>query len=146
MTLDPIVQEYDLRCRPEEAFEAFANHIGEWWHPNYTANSETFEDVTIEPRLGGRVVERHRGGKEIDWGWVTVWEPGRRLAHTFSLAQPADRASEIAVSFTPVGGGCRVRFEHGGWNEGNAGNRAKFREWPVLLDRFADLANRSVGA
>jgi hypothetical protein len=141
MTLDPIVLEYDLRCGPEEAFEAYANRIGEWWHPDYTASSKTFEGVTIEPRVGGRVIERHRGGQEIDWGRVTVWEPGRRLVHTFSLAQPADRPSEIAVVFTPVGGKCKVRFEHGGWNQGNAGNRAKFREWPVLLDRFAALAN-----
>ena len=34
-----------------------------------------------------------------------------------------------------------VRFEHGGWTAANADQRAKFREWPLLLRRFAALAD-----
>jgi hypothetical protein len=146
MTLEPIVHEYDLGCRPEEAFDAYANHIGEWWHPNYTANPETFETVSIEPRVGGRVYESHKGGDELDWGRVTVWEPGRRLVYSSRLALPPDHSSEITVRFTAEGRGCRVRFEHGGWNERSAASRAKFSDWRIILDRFAARANRSPGA
>jgi hypothetical protein len=35
-----------------------------------------------------------------------------------------------------------VRFEHGGWTAENAEQRAKFRDWPVLLRRFTGLAER----
>jgi hypothetical protein len=44
------------------------------------------------------------------------------------------------VTFSPAGDGCRVRFEHGGWTAENAELRPKFRDWPLLLDRFAALA------
>ena len=45
------------------------------------------------------------------------------------------------MRFTPHGDGCRVHFEHGGWNDGNGTDRRKFRDWSVLLDRYAALAN-----
>jgi hypothetical protein len=40
--------------------------------------------------------------------------------------------------------GCNFRFEHGGWNDGNAADRDKVSEWPEILDRFVALAD-SVG-
>jgi hypothetical protein len=73
---------------------------------------------------------------------VTVWEPGRRLVHTFTLAQDPAHPSEVAVEFLPAGEGCTVRFAHGGWNEGNAAVREKFGDWDMLLDRFAALAEQ----
>jgi hypothetical protein len=65
MSIDPIRHEYVVECGPDRAFDAYANHMSEWWDPNYTANSETFEGVSIEPRVGGDVVEMHRGGRRI---------------------------------------------------------------------------------
>jgi uncharacterized protein YndB with AHSA1/START domain len=141
MDHEPIVEAYELRCSPDTAFAVYAGRIGEWWHPNYTANPDTLQVVTIEPGVGGRVYESHRGGDEIDWGRVTVWEPGRRLVYTTNLAQPAGRSSEITVRFEAATAGTRMTFAHGGWNERNAADRAKFREWRVILDRYAALAN-----
>ena len=98
--------------------------------------------MTIEPRPGGRVYATHRDLGEHDWGEVTIWEPGRRLAHTFTLAQVARHPSEVAVEFDPDRGrnGCTVRFAHGGWTEANVAARSKFGDWAVMLDRFARLA------
>jgi hypothetical protein len=137
---DPITFEYRLSCSPEQAFATYSQRIGQWWDGRYTANAETFESVTIEPRKGGRVFERHRDGTEYDWGLVTVWEPGRRLVHTFALAQDPANPSEVAVEFVQEGAGTLVRFAHGGWNDANVADRKKFGDWPVLLDRFAALA------
>ncbi|MGH2361159.1 MAG: SRPBCC domain-containing protein [bacterium] len=117
MSLEPIAHEYDLRCSPAHAFDVYVNRIGEWWHPDYTANPQSLEAVTIEPRVGGRVYATHRDEGEDTWGRVTVWEPPRRLVYTSTLAQGQDDPSEITVRFTPSGDGCKVRFEHGGWNE-----------------------------
>jgi activator of Hsp90 ATPase-like protein len=80
---------------------------------------------------------------EHDWGEVTVWEPGRRLVHTFTLAQDPLHPSEVAVEFVSGGAGtaCTVRFAHGGWTEANAEARKKFGDWQVMLDRFAALAD-----
>jgi hypothetical protein len=135
----PIVHEYALSCRADHAFETYAERIGEWWDPRYTANAETLEEVVIEPRVGGRVFARHSDIGVDDWGEVTVWEPGRMLAHTFTLAQDPAHPSEVAVTFSDADG-CAVRFAHGGWTEANAAVRPKFRDWSVMLDRFAALA------
>lgn len=34
-----------------------------------------------------------------------------------------------------------TRFEHGGWTAQNADQRARLREWPLLLGQFAALAD-----
>jgi uncharacterized protein YndB with AHSA1/START domain len=139
----PITYEYSLRCSAERAFDTYTARIGEWWDPRYTANAETLQGVTIEPRVGGRVYATHSDMGKDDWGEVTVCEPGRRLVHTFTLAQDAKHPSEITVEFAPseAGTGSTLRFAHGGWTEANADVRKKFSDWPVMLDRFVALAD-----
>jgi uncharacterized protein YndB with AHSA1/START domain len=141
--LSPIELEYRLACSPEQAFDTYTGRIGEWWDARYTANAETFESVTIEPGLGGRVYESHRGGDEHEWGEVNAWEPGSQLVHSFALAQDPAHPSEVSVEFVPDGDGCLVRFAHGGWTEANVSDRRKFGDWPVMLDRFAARAQAS---
>jgi hypothetical protein len=131
-----------LHCSAEQAFQVYTGRIGDWWDPRYTANAEALEAVTIEPRPGGRVFATHSDIGVDDWGEVTVWDPGRRLVHTFTLAQDPAHASEVAVEFLPAGDGCTIRFAHGGWNEGNAAVREKFGDSGLLLDRFAALSER----
>jgi hypothetical protein len=137
--LDTITHEYALPCSAARAFETYTRRIGEWWDPRYTANAETLEAVHIEPRVGGRVYATHADIGEDEWGEVTVWEPGERLVHTFTLAQDPAHPSEIAVEFTVAGGGCTMRFSHGGWTRANGAVRPKFRDWSVILERFVAL-------
>ena len=142
----PITHEYPLSCSAGHAFATYTGRIGEWWDPRYTANADTLEAVTIEPRVGGRVYATHGDAGEDDWGEVIAWEPGKRLVHTFTLAQDARHPSQVAVEFLPdeeegdARAGCTVRFAHGGWTQANAASRMKFSDWPVMLDRFAALA------
>jgi uncharacterized protein YndB with AHSA1/START domain len=145
MDLSPIAHEYELRCGPERAFDVYVHRIGEWWHPDFTLDPTTLQSVTIEPRVGGRVFAAHRDVGEVDWGRVTAYEPGRRLVYTSTLAQPPETASEITVLFAPHGEGCTMRFEHGGWNEGNAALRSKFSQWRIILDRFASTSSSANG-
>ncbi len=49
MSSEPITHEYLLSCSPEHAFDVYVKRIGEWWHPDHTANAATLEGVTIEP-------------------------------------------------------------------------------------------------
>ncbi|MBA2383172.1 MAG: SRPBCC domain-containing protein [Actinobacteria bacterium] len=141
-SMSAIGYEYSLRCTVEQAFAVYTGRIGEWWDPAYTANAETLQGVTIEPRVRGRVYATHSDTGLDDWGEVTVWEPGRRLVHTFTLAQDPRHPSEVAVEFRPSDGdGCTVRFAHGGWTKANVASRKKFGDWQILLDRFAALAD-----
>jgi hypothetical protein len=140
-SVDPIVHEYALGCDAESAFVIYTTRIRDWWDPRYSANPETFESATIEPWVSGRVYASHEDLGQHDWGEVTLWQPGRRVVHTFTLAQDPSHPSEVAAKFEPGenGPGCIFRFEHGGWNETNAATREKFGDWPVMLDRFAAL-------
>jgi hypothetical protein len=137
----PITHERVLGCSADEAFAIYTERIGEWWDPRNTANAETLQAITIEPSAGGRVYATHNDIGEHDWGIVTVWEPGRRLVHTFTLAQDPAHPSEVAVDFVPDDEArSTVRFAHGGWTDANAQVRAKFSEWGAMLDRYAALA------
>ena len=142
-SLPAILHERFLRCSAQHAFAVYTGRIGEWWDPNYSASAETLRAVTIEPRVGGRVFATHEDLGEHDWGEVTVWEPGRRFAHTFTLAHDPQAPSEVSVEFHDDEGSCGLRFAHGGWTEANGADRAKFNDWPVLLERFAQLAEAS---
>lgn len=138
--LTPITLGRRLRCSARHAFAVYTGRIGEWWDPRYTANPDTLEHVTIEPRVGGRVYATHFDLGRHDWGEVTEWEPGRRLVHTFTLAQDPESPSVVAAVFEEAGAGSIFRFAHGGWTETNAEHRRKFGDWPVMLGRFAALA------
>ena len=62
------------------------------------------------------------------------------LAYATHLALPPESFSEILVIFEATADGCSVHFEHAGWTEANSAQRAKFGDWPLLLRRFAALA------
>lgn len=139
MSAPSIVENYALACSADHAFAVYTERIGEWWHPEYTADGDTFESVTIEPRVGGRVVERHTDGREVEWGRVEAWEPGEQLAYTFSLALPAGHLSVVNVRFGQLGAEeSDVTFAQAGWTD--SADAAKFTEWRQILDRFAELA------
>jgi hypothetical protein len=142
--LSPITFELRLAGTPDHAFAVYTERIGDWWHGRYTANADTLEGVTIEPRVGGRIYATHSDLGRHDWGEVGVWEPGRRLVHSFTLAQDPEHPSEVRLEFLPGSKtGSVVRFAHGGWSAENAAARPKFGDWGILLDRFAALADGS---
>jgi uncharacterized protein YndB with AHSA1/START domain len=60
------------------------------------------DEVTIEPRPGGRIYERAPGGEEHDWGCVLAWEPPRRLAYTWHLRRDEADATEVEITFMPA--------------------------------------------
>lgn len=138
--MEPITLDYRLPGSPGRAFDLYANRIGQWWDPEYTASPQTLQAITIEPHVGGRVYALHSDLGVHGWGEVTAWEPGKRLAYTSTLAQSRQYPSEITVRFEPDGDGCAMHFEHGGWNEHNAADRERFGDWGRILDRYARLA------
>jgi predicted enzyme related to lactoylglutathione lyase len=125
--LPPIVHELRVDLDPDAAFDRFTSFS--WWR-----------DYGLQP--GGRpviengdVIFRNPDG-DLSIGTVTDWQPGRRYAQTFTLAQDPDHPSSLAVTFSPHDDGTLVRFEHGGWNATNADRRGHFNDWPIILARF----------
>jgi catechol 2,3-dioxygenase-like lactoylglutathione lyase family enzyme len=134
----PIEHTYELDCSPEVAFDTFTRRIDDWWDPAYAP--EGLERVDITPGVGGQAVMHLADGSAYPWGTVTVWEPPGHYEQSFTLAQDPEHPSTLDLRFTARGAGCTMRFAHGGWTAGNVAGRARFSEWPILLDRFAALA------
>lgn len=134
----PIEHEYVVACSPGHAFNVFTLRIGEWWHPAYAPPGLT--DVVVGTSVGEGCYMRVADGSAYQWGTTTAWER-HHFAMDFTLAQDPDHPSRLDVRFdeAPLGE-TTVRFSHAGWTAGNVAGRARFSEWPVLLERFIALA------
>jgi uncharacterized protein YndB with AHSA1/START domain len=100
----------------ETAFRVFTEEIGSWWPlAAKSVGLEEAVDLTIEPRLGGRVYEQHRNGAEYDWGEILAWDPPCRLVFTWHPGRATETGQEVEVTFAAAGNGTRVELEHRGW-------------------------------
>lgn len=139
VSTEPIVCSRRVEVEPVHAFEVFTEGFGEWWDPRLTPDPATFEGADVEEVEGG-VVALHHDGQDYPIGEVLEWVIGERFAMTFHLSLPRDHPTRLDVSFEPDDGGTLVTLAHGGWEEGNLAQRARFTEWPTLLERFAATA------
>ena len=141
--MEPIRHQLVVACTPVEAFDAWVDHLGQWWPSGYAPDPAGFRGAGIEPRVGGRVYLVDATLGEVEWGRVLAIARGALVVHTSTLGQDADHPSQLSVQFVPLDeGGTRVELVHGGWDEGNALFRDKFTEWPLILDRYAAFVAR----
>ena len=144
LPLSPILKTVRIKASPERAFRRFTAELGTWWplRSHSTGQAEA-EAVTMEPRVGGRIVERIRGGREAVWGTITTWDPPRRVAFTWHPGRPSETAQDVEVRFTPDGDGTRVELEHRGFERLGPALARKARRgypigWEYVLGLFAE--------
>ncbi len=135
---------------PDDAFAIFTEEVGLWWRTGtrYWNDPERGLSVRIEPYVGGRFMEVHDldTGEGFEVGRVTAWEPGRRLALSWTqVGWPENAATDVEISFEPHEGGTRVRLQHTGFER--VPDAASFvggyaAGWNELLGWFAGHANR----
>jgi len=143
MDMTPIRVSRRVGCSPAGAFHAFTTRMGEWWDPRLTPDPATYDGVLVEPRVGGDVRLVHLGQDPYLIGEVTAWEEGRRYAQTFTLA--LTHPTTLTVDFVGDESGTTVSLTHAGWSPQHGEDRAKFTEWPQLLDRFAAMVESAQG-
>ncbi|MDH3235453.1 MAG: SRPBCC domain-containing protein [Alphaproteobacteria bacterium] len=107
-------------------------HIARWWG----------EHVRLEPRLGGRFVERWRNdGRDIvTTGAIIAWDPPRELALSWS-DDDWTAATELRITLQDVDEGCLITLDHGGWERLAESHRAPLIEahadgWVRHLDNL----------
>ena len=142
----PVVRSsVTVKLPREEAFRLFTERMGSWWplltHSVFHADAAT---LTLEPVVGGRVYEATADGRTSDWGTVTEWQPGERLAMTWHPGDEPDRATVVDVTFSEApDGGTHVDLLHTGWavhGAEAAARAADYQQWTALLEGFAKAA------
>lgn len=123
----PIRKTVTVPLDRQAAFELFTSGINRWWPKDshsLTASRGIPGDVGVrmEPRVGGRVLERLPDGTEAAWATITHWQPGERLGLSWYVGRDEDEATTIDIRFTQTEAGTRVDLAHGGFaalgNEG----------------------------
>jgi hypothetical protein len=136
---DPIRHTVTAPCAPDHAFITFTSGMGGWWDPALTPDPDGFAGITVPSEVDGDVVMELTDKEPYPFGRVTAWEPGERYEQTWWLSMSRSHPSTLTVGFRAVEDDdtCEVHLEHGGWHPDNAVSRARFDEWPRLLERFA---------
>ncbi len=141
--------EVVVEATPEKAFEIFTDEIGLWWRTGtpYWNDRERGLSVRIEPWVGGRFIEVYdlETGSGMEVGRVTAWEPGRRLALTWTqVGWPEGASTDVEISFEPAGEGrTSIRLEHRGFERvpGAVAFVAGYDAgWKEILGWFAEHA------
>ena len=134
----------------ERAFSVFTEKMASWWPATHHIAKQPFQEIVIEPRAGGRWLERAADGSECPWGRVLAWEPPHRVTLSWHLQADwqfdpnPEKASEVEIRFFSEGAGkTRVELEHRGLERHGAGWE-KIRTgvdspggWSSILENFA---------
>jgi uncharacterized protein YndB with AHSA1/START domain len=144
MSLEPLVVEFSVACDQRDAFELWTEKIATWWPSGHSMSGDPETNVTLEPRVGGRIFERTPAGVEHDWGEVLEWEPPGRLVYLWHIAADRSDATEVEIRFTPGEGGTEVTILHRGWERlGSTGPERRARNeqgWAGLIPHFIAAA------
>lgn len=137
----PIEIRLRVDCAPAHAFEVWTGRIDMWWPRGHSVSGDPGLHVAIEPRAGGRILERTPAGVEHVWGEVLVWDPPRRLTYLWHIYGAREEATEVDVEFAPDGDGTAVTLTHTGWERLSA-TRPDLRDrnesaWSRVLPHFA---------
>lgn len=140
--LPPVVRAVVVKALPDEAFHRFTGQMASWWplrsHSTGQADAET---VLMEGKVGGRIVEKIRGGGEAVWGTLTAWDPPHRVAFTWHPGQDPATAQDVEVRFSAEGNGTRVELTHTGFERlgamGHRANRGYSLGWKYVLGFYA---------
>ena len=134
------------------AWRVFTEKMGTWWPlAYYKIGNANAVDAVIEPRVGGRWLERGEDSSTCQWGSVLAWEPPQRLVLSWDInadwQYDPELNTEIEVRFIDEGSKrTRVEFEHRRLDRYGA-RRDEMRhiydtqgDWGKLLEAFANVA------
>jgi len=138
--MEPLELEFTVECSTEHAFDIWVLKTASWWPRDHTRSADPEVTIGFEPRPGGRIYERTSEGVEYEWGEVLTWEPPHRLAYLWHIARDKSDATEVTISFLPVGDATSVRIVHHGWQRlGVRGGELRERNrrgWDGLIPHY----------
>jgi uncharacterized protein YndB with AHSA1/START domain len=142
--IEAVRKELVVPGSPDRAFRIFTEGLGTWWPLlTHSVGQESAVTVTMDCRLGGRIVERVADGTEHVWGTITSWGPPEHVAFTWHPGRPDDNPTDVEVTFSAEAEDTRVVLEHRGWErwQDGARYRANYETgWDPVLARLAAAA------
>lgn len=141
-----------VKGTPEQAFAVFTERFDAIKPREHNLLDSPVASTTLEPYVGGRIVDRGEDGSECAWARVLAYDPPGRLVFswdigpTWQLEQDLENASEVEVRFVADRPGhTRVELEHrhldrhgSGWESLRDGV-ADDQGWQLYLARYAEL-------
>ncbi|HEY4717401.1 MAG TPA: SRPBCC domain-containing protein [Anaerolineales bacterium] len=105
----------------EKVFNAYVNHIDEWWLRKGAKYRYSFAPKEVEPKhiqfeakLGGRLYETFADGNQYVIGKITEWAPSSKLAYTWR--DPSWKTETlIEIRFEQVGEQTMLHLRHSGF-------------------------------
>jgi uncharacterized protein YciI len=137
-SVPPIRREILVEADQATAFEVFTARLGLWWP---LAEFGVYREGGTVSFDDGQIVERSADGRSAVWGTVTRWEPPAAVSFSWHPGRPAERTSQVEVTFTAVAGQTRVTLVHQGWDafDDPAAARAEYDQgWPVVLGHYRE--------
>jgi uncharacterized protein YndB with AHSA1/START domain len=116
ITVATIRKSLKVAAAPDRAFHVFTTGMSRWWLKSHSINKSPIKDIIIEPKVGGRWLERGEDGSECAWGKVLAWEPPDRLRLAWQITQSwifdPNLLTEVDIRFIADGTGTRIELEH----------------------------------
>ena len=114
--LPPVDYTVNVPLAPAAAFDLFTRSMRRWWPlSSHSCGGAEANDVIVEPRVGGHIVESTRAGATHHWGTIIEWMPPDRLVTTWHPGTPVEQATRLQVTFTARDRSTDVRILHDGW-------------------------------
>ena len=127
--IEPLRISFEVWCSPAHAFATWTEKATAWWPKGHTVSRSDDLAIVFEPRVGGRIYERARGGQTFKWGEVRAWDPPDRIAYLWHIGTDRESATEVEIRFLEIDPErTRVEIVHGGWERLGAERGAAWRE------------------
>lgn len=136
----------------EQAFSVFTERMGDFKPPEHNLLGAASVTTTLEPRVGGHIIDRDDDGNESRWATILAFDPPDRLVFSWNispqwqLVTDPTAVSEVEVRFVAEAPSrTRVELEHRlldrhgpGWEEERDSVEGE-GGWPLYLERYAGL-------
>src|ERR1700716_267644 len=81
----PVRKTVSVKAPIAHAFDVFTSGLTRWWPHDHGVGKKPIQKVLIEPRLGGRWLEKSEDGTQTSVATITVWEPPHRLVMVWQI-------------------------------------------------------------
>jgi uncharacterized protein YndB with AHSA1/START domain len=138
--VSPLELSYDIDCSPARAFEVWTTRLSTWWPRGHNATGSDDSVMVLEPRLGGRLLERTASGEEVEVGEITSWDPPHGFGYLWHIRRDRSEGTDVLLRFVPVDGRTRLEIVQTGWErlgaEGVAWRASNSAGWNALIPSY----------